>query len=118
MFLELKLLFVFFFSCGILGFILFFVSYWGVQTAWDYEKVSIYECGFIPFEDSRGKFPIQFLMFAIIFLIFDLELSFFFPWSLIYLNLEWWGIVIMVWFVFFLLGGYFFEYMHGIFELD
>ena len=45
------------------------------------EKVSAYECGFDPFVDSRGKFEIRFFLVGILFIIFDLEISFLFPWT-------------------------------------
>lgn len=47
----------------------------------DTEKVSIYECGFDPFADSRQKFEVRFFLVAILFIIFDLEISFLFPWT-------------------------------------
>merc|ERR1711934_471127 len=48
----------------------------------DPEKISAYECGFDPFDDARGKFDIRFYLVAILFIIFDLEISFLFPWAL------------------------------------
>lgn len=48
----------------------------------DPEKISAYECGFDPFEDARGRFDIKFYLVAILFIIFDLEVSFLFPWAL------------------------------------
>lgn len=48
----------------------------------DSEKFSVYECGFDPFGDSRKKFEVRFFLVAILFIIFDLEISFLFPWSL------------------------------------
>ena len=47
----------------------------------DAEKVSVYECGFNPYGDSRQKFEIRFFLVGILFIIFDLEISFLFPWS-------------------------------------
>jgi len=54
----------------------------------DSEKLSAYECGFDPYEDARNVFDVRFYLIAILFLIFDLEAAFFFPWclSLSYLN--------------------------------
>lgn len=48
----------------------------------DTEKLSSYECGFEPFDDARGKFDIQFYLVAILFIIFDLEIAFLFPWAI------------------------------------
>jgi NADH-quinone oxidoreductase subunit A len=47
----------------------------------DAEKVSPYECGFEPFEDARGRFDVRFYLVAILFIIFDLEVAFLFPWA-------------------------------------
>ena len=47
------------------------------------EKVGTYECGFVPFSDSRQKFEVRFFLVGILFIIFDLEISLFFPWVLV-----------------------------------
>jgi NADH-quinone oxidoreductase subunit A len=60
----------------------------------DTEKVSAYECGFDPYEDARNSFDVRFYLIAILFIIFDLEAVFFFPWcvSLSFLNIGgFWG---------------------------
>ena len=49
----------------------------------DAEKISAYECGFDPFDDSRGQFDVQFYLVAILFIIFDLEVTFLFPWTVV-----------------------------------
>ena len=49
-----------------------------LQAKIDYEKLSAYECGFDPFDDARGKFDVRFYLVAILFIIFDLEVSFYF----------------------------------------
>ena len=48
----------------------------------DPEKLSVYECGFEPFEDSRMEFDVRFYLVAILFIIFDLEIAFLFPWAI------------------------------------
>src|ERR1700722_7758686 len=48
----------------------------------DNEKISAYECGFEPFGDVRGKFDVRFYLVAILFIIFDLEVAFLFPWAI------------------------------------
>ena len=63
----------------IISCVVFFLSYFLVFQNYDTEKMSIYECGFQPFEDSRSKFDIKFYLVAILFIIFDLEISFLFP---------------------------------------
>jgi NADH:ubiquinone oxidoreductase subunit 3 (subunit A) len=73
------LFFIFVTFCIIVA--LFFVSYFLMQRNIDIEKMSAYECGFDPFEESLGRFDIKFYLVAILFLIFDLEIVFLFPWS-------------------------------------
>lgn len=79
----------------------------------DLEKVSIYECGFDPFGDSRQKFEVRFFLVAILFIIFDLEISFLFPWSisLSILTLSQYWIVIV--FLFILTIGLIYEWLRG-----
>ena len=48
----------------------------------DKEKLSAYECGFPPFDDARGRFDVRFYLVAILFIIFDLEVAFLFPWAI------------------------------------
>lgn len=54
----------------------------------DSEKVSVYECGFDPFGSSRVPFSVKFFLVGILFLIFDLEISFLFPWCVVYNQIE------------------------------
>ena len=61
--------------------IIFGLSYLVSAHAADTEKLSTYECGFDPYEDSRNAFDVRFYLVAILFIIFDLEISFLFPWS-------------------------------------
>lgn len=64
-----------------LAFVIFVLSYMlGVQNP-DAEKISAYECGFEPFEDARNKFDVRFYIVAILFIIFDVEVIYLFPWS-------------------------------------
>jgi NADH-quinone oxidoreductase subunit A len=55
------------------------LSYLLANQTYDSEKLSAYECGFQPFEDARNKFDIKFYLVAILFIIFDLEVSYLFP---------------------------------------
>ena len=75
-------IFVYFFiSCGLSIIILLF-SYFLVYQNPETEKLSSYECGFEPYEDARQSFDIKFYLIAILFLIFDIETVFLFPWSI------------------------------------
>jgi NADH-quinone oxidoreductase subunit A len=75
-YLFLYLLVLFF---TFLSFIFISVSYIFVKQAEDVEKISSYECGFQPFEDSRNRFNVKYYLIAILFIIFDLELIFLIP---------------------------------------
>jgi NADH-quinone oxidoreductase subunit A len=57
-------------------------SYFVVRQHPDAEKTSAYECGFEPFDDARSKFDVRFYLVAILFIIFDLEVAFLFPWAI------------------------------------
>jgi NADH:ubiquinone oxidoreductase subunit 3 (subunit A) len=90
-----KLLLIFLFSI-LLAFIIIGLSYALSVTSPDSEKVSAYECGFDPYEDARNVFDVRFYLVAILFIIFDLEAVYFFPWSvsMSFLSLEgFWGMV-------------------------
>lgn len=84
----------------IIGLILFFISFFFVYQKPTIEKISAYECGFNPFGDARSKFEIRYYLVAILFIIFDLELLFLFPWvyALIFYQLK----VLFQWFFLFL----------------
>ena len=64
-----------------LSFLLIFISHAFSTFNPDAEKVSAYECGFDPYEDARNTFDVRFYLVAILFIIFDLEVSYLFPWS-------------------------------------
>lgn len=84
----------------------------------DPEKVSAYECGFDPFEDSRGRFDIRFYLVAILFIIFDLEVIFLFPWALVLGHLPVFGFWSMVLFLFILTVGFVYEWRKGALEWE
>jgi len=65
----------------ILSGLILFISINLTSQQLDFEKSTAYECGFMPFGDSRQHFDIQFYLVAILFIVFDLEVSFLFPWS-------------------------------------
>lgn len=74
----------------VLAIIIIFLSYLLSSTNPDVEKLSAYECGFDPYEDARNVFDVRFYLVAILFIIFDLEAVYFFPWcvSFSFLNIE------------------------------
>jgi NADH:ubiquinone oxidoreductase subunit 3 (subunit A) len=79
LFNEYSNILFFFIISSLLSLIIFFFSYLLTPQRPDQEKVSAYECGFNPFDDARATFDIRFYLVAILFLIFDLEISFLFP---------------------------------------
>lgn len=80
------------------------------------EKVSTYECGFNPFNDSLRKFDVQFYLVAILFIIFDLEISFLFPWSVSLNSLYFFGFWAMSLFLFILTLGFVYEWKKGVLD--
>ncbi len=81
-----------------------------------FEKTSTYECGFEPFSDTRGKFDVQFYLVAILFIIFDLEIIFMFPWAVALVDLEPLGFWSMMFFLFVLTIGFIYEWKKGALE--
>ena len=79
----------------------------------DPEKLSAYECGFEPFEDSRGKFDVRFYLVSILFIIFDLEVAFLFPWAVSLGTLGAFGWVSMMVFLGVLTVGFIYEWKKG-----
>jgi NADH-quinone oxidoreductase subunit A len=84
----------------------------------DTEKLSAYECGFDPYEDARNVFDVRFYLVAILFIIFDLEAVYFFPWcaSFSFLSVE--GFFSMIDFTIELLIGYIYAWEVGALEWD
>ena len=79
----------------------------------DPEKLSAYECGFEPFEDSRLEFDVRFYLVAILFIIFDLEIAFLFPWAISLGNIGLLGFLSMMIFLFILTIGFIYEWKKG-----
>ncbi len=84
----------------------------------DDEKLSAYECGFNPFDDARMKFDVRFYLVAILFIIFDLEVAFLFPWAASFGTLGWFGFWSMTIFLGVLTIGFIYEWKKGALEWD
>lgn len=84
----------------------------------DNEKLSSYECGFDPFEDSRGRFDVRFYLVAILFIIFDLEVAFLFPWAVSLGNVGLFGFWSMMLFLAVLTVGFIYEWKKGALEWE
>ena len=80
-FLEYSVVFIFLIISVILSFIIFFLSFFVANQIGGTEKLSAYECGFEPFEDARNTFDVRFYVIALMFIIFDLEVTFMVPWA-------------------------------------
>jgi NADH-quinone oxidoreductase subunit A len=84
----------------------------------DEEKLSPYECGFDPFDDSRMKFDVRYYLVAILFIIFDLEIAFLFPWAVSLDAIGAFGLVAMGIFLAILVVGFIYEWKKGALEWD
>jgi NADH-quinone oxidoreductase subunit A len=84
----------------------------------DTEKLSAYECGFNAFDDARMKFDVRFYLVAILFIIFDLEVAFLFPWAITFGGLGWFGFWSMMIFLAVLTIGFVYEWKKGALEWD
>lgn len=84
----------------------------------DPEKLSPYECGFEAFEDARMKFDVRYYLVAILFIIFDLEIAFLFPWAVALGSIGTFGLVAMGIFLAILVVGFVYEWKKGALEWD
>jgi len=84
----------------------------------DAEKNSPYECGFEAFEDSRMKFDVRYYLVAILFIIFDLEIAFLFPWAIVLDQVGTFGLVAMAIFLSVLVVGFIYEWKKGALEWE
>jgi NADH-quinone oxidoreductase subunit A len=84
----------------------------------DSEKLSPYECGFEAFEDARMKFDVRYYLVAILFILFDLEIAFLFPWAVVLQEIGFFGFMAMVVFLGILVVGFIYEWMKGALEWE
>ncbi len=84
----------------------------------DPEKVSAYECGFNAFDDARMKFDVRFYLVSILFIIFDLEVAFLFPWAAAFKDVGVYGFWSMMIFLRILTVGFIYEWKKGALEWD
>lgn len=92
------------------------LSYMFAKQNPDTEKLSSYECGFDPYEDARNTFNVQFYLLAILFIVFDLETIFFFPWAVSLAFLTCWGFWTMIDFTIELAIGFLYVWKIGALE--
>ncbi len=84
----------------------------------DPEKLSPYECGFEAFEDARMKFDVRYYLVAILFILFDLEIAFLFPWAAVINDIGFAGFLSMMVFLAILTVGFVYEWMKGALEWE
>ena len=88
------------------------------RQAPDPEKLSPYECGFDAFDDARSRFDVRFYLVSLMFIIFDLEVTFLFPWAVVYGQLGVYGFWSMMVFLAVLTVGFIYEWKKGALEWD
>ena len=114
---HLFILFFFLFTICLLSFILYLLSMIffssGVTDELQIERLYAYECGFNSFSDSRDAFDIKFYLVAVLFLIFDLEVSFLFPLSTVLISLNIISILSILFFLIILTVGFIYEWKKG-----
>nr|AER54547.1 NADH dehydrogenase subunit 3 [Millepora sp. EK-2011] len=111
--LELFSLFIFLMLSFLISIIISSVSFLLSQRNPNKEKVSVYECGFDPFHNPGEPFSIRFFLIAILFLVFDLEISYLFPWSLSSFLIDYVGQAFLILFLLILIWGLVYEWMKG-----
>ncbi len=90
----------------------------GARHLGDADKLSAYECGFEAFEDTRMKFDVRYYLVAILFIIFDLEIAFLFPWAVALRGIGSAGLIGMAVFLAILIVGFAYEWKRGALEWD
>ena len=82
------------------------------------EKLSVYECGSEPFSDARMPFPVRYYIFAMLFVIFDIEVIFLYPWAVVFTKIELIGLIEMLVFIGLFLVAYVYAWCKGALEWD
>jgi NADH-quinone oxidoreductase subunit A len=80
------------------------------------EKMAPYECGMPPVGDARERHPVKFYLVAMIFLLFDIEIAFLYPWAMALRELRWTGFIQLIVFFLILLAGYVYVWRKGVFD--
>lgn len=100
----------------LIGCVLLGINYLISPNNADVEKLSAYECGFNPYGDARQSFDVRFYLVAILFIVFDLEVIFLYPWALTFIELGALGFWIIMLFLFVLTIGFIYEWQKGALE--
>jgi NADH-quinone oxidoreductase subunit A len=94
------------------------IGYYFTRSRNDRAKLSPYECGFDAFEDTRMKFDVRYYLVAILFIVFDLEIAFLFPWAVALSHIGLLGLAAMAIFLAILVVGFIYEWKKGALEWD
>lgn len=100
------------------GLVLLIIGFTVGRGSKDKEKLSTYECGFEPFEGTRMQFDVRYYLVAILFIIFDLEIAFLFPWAISLDGIGLFGVTAMGVFLAVLVVGFIYEWKKGALEWD
>nr|WJJ70189.1 NADH dehydrogenase subunit 3 [Cordagalma sp.] len=104
---------IIFIICFILSFVINILSYLlGIKDV-NINKVSIYECGFSPINNAGKYFNIKFFVIGIIFLMFDLEIVYLYPFSVLSYFINYYSLLILIFFIIFILLGYYIDWIKG-----
>ena len=103
---------------GVLGLVLIALPLMLAPAKPDPEKLSAYECGFNAFDDARMKFDVRFYLVSILFIIFDLEVAFLFPWAISLKQIGMFGFLSMLGFLGVLTVGFIYEWKKGALEWE
>ena len=109
---------VFIAIAAVIGVVLLVAPFLVAYKSPDPEKVSAYECGFNPFDDARMKFDVRFYLVSLLFIIFDLEIAFLFPWAVAFRDIGAFGFWSMIIFLGVLTIGFVYEWNKGALEWD
>lgn len=111
--LEYSGIFLFLVVSSVLSVVILSVSYLFSYKRSNIEKASAYECGFEPFNSGTGSFDVHFYIVGILFIIFDLELVYLYPWAINFYELGQLGFFSVFVFLFILTAGFFYEWQKG-----
>ncbi|MBN1238843.1 MAG: NADH-quinone oxidoreductase subunit A [Gammaproteobacteria bacterium] len=109
---------IFLVIAGVMGAVLLLLGFAFGRGQKDPEKLSAYECGFEAFEDTRMRFDVRYYLVAILFIIFDLEIAFLFPWAVSLDAVGRFGLAAMGIFLAILVVGFVYEWKKGALEWD
>jgi len=94
------------------------LSYWGQPKVPNVEKLTPYECGAEPLSDARMPFPVRYYIIAMLFVIFDVEIIFLYPWAIVFDDIGFIGLFEMIVFILLFVLGYFYAWRKGALEWD